>query len=199
VPLRELLRILIRHIGALAFFPLGLLDMSVFPLPGGFDILLIVMTAAHPGLWWYYALMAAAGSVFGAWPSYRLGRNRGEEPIQKHLGARRTAKLFAAYRRWGFWFLLAGAMAPPPAPASALVIAAGALQYPPGRFLLSWAFGRLLRFGLLAWITMRFGRHIFHWLRSEYAPALWVLLALAAAAAVAAALWYGLHKRHAGS
>jgi membrane protein YqaA with SNARE-associated domain len=194
--LRHSLSMLIRHFGALAFFPLGLLDMSLVPLPGGFDILLIAITAAHPDLWWYYALMAAAGSVFGAWPSYHLGQRGGEDFILKRLGRARTRKLLKAYRRWGFWFLFAGAIAPPPMPASAVVLTAGAMRYPQRKFLLSWSLTRLLRFGLIAWITMRFGRNIFHWLRTEYASLLWVLVAFAAAAAIAAALLRWLRKHH---
>ena len=156
-PFIHSLWIVVRRFGAFAFFPLGLLDMS-FLAPGSFDALLIVLTAAHKELWWYYALMATAGSVFGTWPSFQIGRKGGEQALEKRLGARRSKKIFSAFQRWGFWSMFVGAVAPPPMPASAFVLAAGALHYPWPRFLLAWTLGRLLRFGLLAWITARYGR-----------------------------------------
>jgi membrane protein YqaA with SNARE-associated domain len=186
--------IIVRRFGALVFFPLGLLDMSVIPAPGSFDVLLIVLTVAHKDLWWYYALMATAGSIIGAWPSFQLGRKSGEQAIEKKLGARRSKKIFSAFQRWGFWSMFIGAVAPPPMPASAFVLAAGAMKYPWPRFLLSWTFGRLLRFGLLGWITARYGRHIFRWFRGYYQPALWIFAAIGLTAG-AVALWFYIRER----
>ena len=191
---KHALWIFVRRFGAFVFFPLGLLDMSVIPAPGSFDVLLVVLTAAHTELWWYYALMAAGGSVLGAFPSFLVGRKGGEEALEKRLGSRRSKKIFAAFERWGFWSLVIGAIAPPPMPASAFILTAGALHYPASRFLLSWTFGRLLRFGLVAWITMKYGDHMFHWRRAYYRPALWTVTLLAVAAG-AVALWFYLRER----
>ncbi len=186
--------LVVRRFGAFVFFPLGLLDMSVVPAPGSFDALLIILTASHRELWWYYALMATAGSVLGTWPSFQLGRKGGEEALEKRLGQRRSRKIFSAFQRWGFWSMFIGAIAPPPMPASAFVLSAGALNYPLPRFLASWTLGRLLRFGLLGWITARYGSHIFHWLRGYYRPALWTLAILGLIAG-AIALWFYLRER----
>lgn len=180
--------------GALVFFPLGLLDMSVIPTPGGFDALLIVLTASHIDHWWYYALMATAGSIVGTWPSYRIGRKGGEEALEKRLGGRRSKKIFKTFQRWGFWSMFFGAIAPPPVPASAFVLTAGALNYPWPRFLLSWTLGRILRFGLLAWITARYGSSIFQWVQGYYRPALWIVSVLGVAGG-AVALWFYLRER----
>lgn len=186
--------IVVRRFGAFAFFPLGLLDMSVIPTPGSFDALLILLTAARRDLWWYYALMATAGSVFGAWPTFRIARKGGEEALEKRLGPVRSKKVFSAFQRWGFWSMFVGAISPPPMPATAFILAAGALHYPWHRFLLSWTLGRIVRFGLISWVTSFYGRYIFHWLRGFYQPALWILLALGISAA-AAALWFYLRER----
>jgi membrane protein YqaA with SNARE-associated domain len=182
----------VRHVGAIAFFPLGLLDMSVLPAPGSFDILLIVLTAHNREHWWYYAVMATAGSVLGAAVSFQLGRRGGEAVLERKLGPRKSEKVFSWFRRWGFWSLLAGAIAPPPMPASALVLSAGALDYPWRKFLLCWTLGRTLRFGLVAWITMQYGRHLFRWLRTYYRPAMWTMIVLAVAGGIVA-LW--LYRR----
>lgn len=184
----------VRRFGALVFFPLGLLDMSVVPAPGSFDALLIVLTASHKNLWWYYALMATGGSVLGAWPTFRLGRKSGEEALEKKLGASRSKKIFAAFHRWGFWSMMLGALAPPPMPASAFVLTAGALKYPWQKFLLAWTLGRVLRFGAVAWITERYGKYIFNWFRGYYRPALWAV-GVAGVAGGAVALWFYIRER----
>ncbi len=183
----------IRRFGAFAFFPLGLLDMS-FLAPGSFDALLIILTVARKELWWYYALMAAAGSVFGTYPSFHLGRKGGEQALEKRLGPRRSKKIYSAFQRWGFWSLFVCAIAPPPMPASAFVMVAGALRYPWPRFLISWTLARLLRFGFLAWIIARYGSHIFHWFRSYYRHALWTVTTLVIIA-VAVAIWFYIRER----
>jgi membrane protein YqaA with SNARE-associated domain len=184
-----------RRFGAFMFFPLGLLDMSVIPAPGSFDFLLIVLTASHRDLWWYYALMATAGSVVGAWPTFELARKGGEEAIEKRLGSNKAKKVFGAFRRWGFWSIFLGAVMPPPMPATATILAAGALRYPWRKFLLSWMLGRLARFSLVAFITMHYGSHLFNWLRTYYRPALWILIGLATVGG-AVGLWFYLRKRH---
>jgi membrane protein YqaA with SNARE-associated domain len=193
-PFTHTLWIAVRRFGAIAFFPLGLLDMSVIPAPGSFDALLIVFTAAHKQLWWYYAIMATAGSVFGAWPTFEIGRKGGEEALEKRLGAGRSKKIFSVFQRWGFWSLIVGAVAPPPMPATAFVLTAGALNYPWHQFLVAWILGRLFRYTLLAWVTERYGRHIFHWLRAYYQPALWSIAA-GGVIAGAIALWFYLRER----
>lgn len=193
-PFMHSLWIVVRRFGAFVFFPLGLLDMSFLPAPGSFDALLIILTASHNQLWWYYALMATGASVLGAWPSFHLGRKSGEEAIEKRLGTRRSKRIFSAFQRWGFWSMFIGAIAPPPMPASAFVLTAGAMRYPLPRFLLSWTLGRLIRFGLVAWITMRYGTQIFRWFQGYYKPALWIVSVLAVTAG-AAALWFYIRER----
>jgi membrane protein YqaA with SNARE-associated domain len=193
-PFMHSLWIVVRRFGAFVFFPLGLLDMSVIPAPGSFDALLIVLTAAHKELWWYYALMATAASVCGAWPSFRMARKGGEEAIEKKLGARRSKRIFSTFHRWGFWSMLFGAVAPPPMPASAFVLTAGALKYPWSKFLLSWTLGRLLRFGFVAWIAARYGSQIFHWFRGYYQPALWTVAVIGVTGG-AIALWFYVRER----
>jgi membrane protein YqaA with SNARE-associated domain len=193
-PLIHALWGVVHRFGAFAFFPLGLLDMSVLPTPGSFDALLIVLAAAHPELWWYYALMAAAASVLGAWPSFALARRGGEEAMEKRLGPHRSRRVFAAFERWGFWSMFVGAVAPPPMPASAFVVAAGAMKYPWPRFLLAWTSGRLLRFTLVGWVAAQYGRRIFHWFSGYYRPALWTVTVMVVLAG-AAALWFYVRAR----
>ena len=56
------------------------------------DALAIVLAAAHPGLWWYYALMATAGAVIGALAAYRVALKGGKAAIEKEFGDKRFQK-----------------------------------------------------------------------------------------------------------
>jgi membrane protein YqaA with SNARE-associated domain len=51
--------------GAFGLAGLGLLDSSFLFLPLGNDLLLVLLTAGKPGLFWYYALMSTLGSKLG--------------------------------------------------------------------------------------------------------------------------------------
>src|SRR5580704_15645623 len=85
----------VRHwfitLGGPGLILLGLLDSSVIPVPGSMDAMTIVLSA-HQRTWWpYYAVMATAGSVVGAYLTYRLARNRGEKALNDRL-SKRNAK-----------------------------------------------------------------------------------------------------------
>lgn len=171
-------RPLIHKFGAFLFFPLALWDNSPIPAIGSVDAVLIILAASNRELWWYYALMATAASVIGAWPMYRIGAKSGEEALDKKLGADRAKKIRSAFEKHGSLAMFIGAMAPPPVPTSAFIGTAGAMKFPPQRFLVALGSGRLLRFVLLGWISSRYGRHIFRFLTQYYKPAIVILLAL---------------------
>jgi membrane protein YqaA with SNARE-associated domain len=171
-------RVWIQRFGAFLFFPLAIWDNSPIPAIGSVDALLIILAASKIEFWWYYALMATAASVIGAWPMYRLGAKSGEEALDKKLGSARAKKIRSAFEKRGSMALFLGAMAPPPIPTSAFIGTAGAMKFPPRRFLIALGSGRLLRFMLLGWVASRYGRHIFHFLTRYYKPAIFILLAL---------------------
>jgi membrane protein DedA with SNARE-associated domain len=172
-------RPLINRFGAFLFFPLAIWDNSPIPAIGSVDAVLIILATSNHDLWWYYALMATAASVIGAWPMYRIGAKGGEEALDKKLGSARAKKIRSAFEKRGGMAMFLGAMAPPPIPTSAFIGTAGAMKFPARRFLIALGSGRLLRFMLLGWVASRYGRHIFHFLTQYYKPAIFVLLTLA--------------------
>src|ERR1700674_2785107 len=103
-------------LGGLGFIPLGLLDSSVIPLPGSMDVLTIVLSARKQELWLYYALMATIGSVIGGYITYRLARKGGKETLERKFPAKRLAKVYRVFERWGFGAIAIAALLPPPAP-----------------------------------------------------------------------------------
>src|SRR5436190_20624152 len=75
----------IYQLGGLGFIPLGLIDISVIPLPGSMDVLTIFLSARNEHLWLYYAFMATVGSVAGGFVTYRLARKGVKETLARRL------------------------------------------------------------------------------------------------------------------
>lgn len=184
--------------GPLAFIGLGLADNSVIPIPGSMDALAIVLAASNRELWWYYALIATGGSVLGGYVTYRIARKEGKQEIEKKLGKTRSEKAYRYFGQMGFWSVFVGGIAPPPVPTVAFIMTAGALQYSRHRFLLALSSARLVRFMAITWIASRYGSQIFQFFSKYYEPALWSLIGLAIAGALAGLgyyLWWRKRKQ----
>jgi membrane protein YqaA with SNARE-associated domain len=182
------------HLGGLGFIPLGLLDGSVFPLPGSMDVLTIVLSARKPDLWPYYALMATVGSVIGGFVTYRLARKGGKETLERKFPARRLEQVYKIFARWGFGAIAVIAVLPPPAPMVIFMLAAGAMQYSVKKFLLALTLGRTIRYSLLAFLAARYGRHILTVISRHAHTVLLVVVGLIAGA-VAALIFVLVSKR----
>jgi membrane protein YqaA with SNARE-associated domain len=178
----------------LGFIAVGLLDQSLIPIPGSMDALVILFTANRPELWWYYPLWATLGTCLGAYVTYRIAQKGGKEALENKIGKKRAEKAYVVFERWGFWSLFVGAIAPPPVPIVPFLASAGVMQYPKRLFLTAYATGRILRFGLVGWVTSKYGKHIFTFFSRYYRPALYSLIALAIVGG-AVGVWYYLRLR----
>ena len=177
----------VRHwflaLGGPGLILLGLIDSSVIPVPGSMDAMTIILSA-HQRTWWpYYAVMATVGSVVGAYLTYRLARNRGDKELNDRLSKRNVKKVVRAFERWGFGAIAVPALLPPPMPMVPFVIAAGALQYSPRKFLVAMSLGRLVRYGIFAYLGAVYGRRIFAVVLAHGEVALYVTIGVAVVAA----------------
>jgi membrane protein DedA with SNARE-associated domain len=189
----------VRHwlftLGGPGLILLGLIDSSVIPVPGSMDAMTIVLSAHDHPLWPYYAVMATVGSVIGAYFTYRIARNRGEKALRDKVSPRNVKKVTKAFERWGFGAIMIPAFLPPPMPMVPFVIAAGALQYSPKKFLVAMSAGRILRYCILAYLGAAYGRQIFRVIMAHGATLLIVTIALAATAALVLLLLRSRRKR----
>ena len=183
--------------GPLVFLALGPLDSSIIPLPGSMDALAIFFAAAKHEWWWYYALMATAGAALGAFMAYGVARKGGRGALQKELGRKRAKTAHAYFERMGFWSIFIGALAPPPVPTSAIILVAGALEYPKHRFMVAITSARLIRYFLITWVAAHYGQSIFQFFGRYYKLALWSLIGLAVVGGVVG-LGYYLRQRRKG-
>jgi membrane protein YqaA with SNARE-associated domain len=180
------------HLGGLGLIPLGLLDNSPIPIPGAMDVALLVLSARQEQLWFYYAVMATAGSLVGGFVTYRLARHGGKAALERRFSRRKVDKVCKIFERWGFGAIAIPALLPPPVPMVPFLFVAGAMQYPLRKFLTALAIGRITRYLILAYVAARYGRQIITFIAEHGHPVvLAILVALIAAAAMVFYFWRG--------
>ncbi len=177
------------HLGGPSLILLGLVDNSVIPLPGSTDIVTILLAAHHREPWGYYAIMATAGALIGGYLTYRMARKGGKETLEKRFSKKKADKIYAIFSRWGFAAVAIPALLPPPFPIVPMLLAAGAMQYPTRKFLTALAVGRGIRFTILAYLGVHYGRHIVRLFALYYWPILIVLIGFSVLGAL-----YGLFE-----
>lgn len=187
----------IHRLGGAGLILLGLADNSVIPLPGSMDVFTILLSA-HKREWWpYYGAMATVGSVLGGYITYRLSARGGKETLEKKIGQKRAEKVYRKFEKHGSFWVILGAILPPPFPIVPFLMAAGALQYPAKKFLIALATGRGVRFFAVAYVGHTYGKAIINFLSQYYRPMLYFVIALGALAGIGALLylkWY--RKKH---
>jgi membrane protein YqaA with SNARE-associated domain len=169
---------------------LGILDSSlVFFLPLGIDVVLILLCAQRPELFWAYALLATAGSVVGCAGTYWLGMKLGEDGLSRWIGKARLARVQGRVHAKAAASVAALAIIPPPFPFTALVLASGAFALDVWRFFSTLGAVRLLRFGIESALAARFGHQILSWMESTvFEIVIGVLIVLAVAGTIISAV-----------
>jgi membrane protein YqaA with SNARE-associated domain len=153
--------------------PLGLvvlaaLDSSmIFFLPAAVEGAVVILTARYREFVWLFPLLATAGSVAGAWLTFRVGGKIGEEGLKFWLSEHRLKSMQKRIRKKGAMALGAAGALPPPFPLSPLVLACGALHVRRTPFFLSFAIARVIRFGIIAISALFYGNWILRVMESR--------------------------------
>jgi membrane protein YqaA with SNARE-associated domain len=187
----------LRHLGGPGLLLLGLADNSLIPLPGSMDVLTIWFAVHHHNEWLYYAAMATLGAVVGGYVTYRLARKGGKAALEHRLGHRGADAFSERFGRWGFWAVAVPAILPPPFPLVPFLLAAGAMQYPRKKFVAALTLGRSLRYGILAYLGVHYGRHFLRFFNRYTKPTVFVLVGMSLVAGIVALVAY-LRYRHEG-
>lgn len=149
------------HLGAPGVFGVSLIDATVIPLaiPGSTDLLLlwIIGHGANPYL---MVGCAVAGSVIGGYTTWRLGKKGGKAAIKRYISPRLQDRVHNWAQHHPMLAVFVPAILPPPIPLWPFLLAAGALGASWKRFVAAFGAGRTLRYGLVGWLAVLYGRRV---------------------------------------
>jgi membrane protein YqaA with SNARE-associated domain len=148
------------HLGGVGVFSVAILDSSVIPLPlpGSTDLLLLWLVA-YGGNPWLLGLMAISGSILGGYTTWNLGRRGGEAALKRYVPARILRRIVGWIERHRILAVFLPAILPPPVPLMPFLLASGALGVSRNRFLAAYGAARILRYSIIAWLGVTYGRH----------------------------------------
>ena len=149
------------HLGGLGLFFVAAVESSYIPLamPGSTDLLLLWLVV-FDGDPWLLAAIAIAGSLAGGYATWNLGRRGGQAVLKRYVPAPLLGRVVLWVERHQILAVfLPVALLPPPIPLLPFALASGALGVPRGRFLVVYGMARTLRYSLIAWLGVVYGRH----------------------------------------
>jgi membrane protein YqaA with SNARE-associated domain len=149
------------HLGLLGLFTVAVIDSSIIPLPlpGSTDLLLLWLVA-HNGNPKLLVACAVAGSVLGGYTTWQIGRKGGETALRRYVPARLLGRVVRWVESHNILAVFLPAVLPPPIPLSPFVLASGALGVSRNRFLVVYGAARTLRYSLVAWLAVAYGRRV---------------------------------------
>jgi membrane protein YqaA with SNARE-associated domain len=152
------------HFGLAGVFLVALLDSSPFPLPipGSTDILILVL-GAHGESPWLLAPAAIAGSLIGAWFTWKAGKKGGEAMLERYLSKRLRSRIERWTHDHGILTVCCAALLPPPIPLLPFLLAAGALGVTRRQLMIALGIARGARYGGEATLSVIFGRQLIRW------------------------------------
>jgi membrane protein YqaA with SNARE-associated domain len=161
--------------GPLGLFGIALLDSALIPLPGGPDVVMILLAKGHPAWMPIYAATATLGSVVGCVILYYISRRAGRRALER-FSEKKQARVKQLIDRYDVLSVLVVSVLPPPFPFKLFVITCGVLRLSIMRFALAIAFGRAFRYLLEGYLAVNYGDQAENLFR-QYFP--WIGLGLA--------------------
>jgi membrane protein YqaA with SNARE-associated domain len=183
------------RLGVPGLFLVSAIDASIFPLavPGSTDLLLLWLVS-HNGNPWLLASSAIAGSVCGAYTTWTIGKKGGEPALERFVPRRILERIVGWTKRHPILAVFLPPILPPPIPLAPFLLASGALGVPARSFLLVFAAARTLRYSFVAWLAVRYGRHMVRlWagtLAKWQTPLMWTFGIIVVAGIIAGILRY---------
>lgn len=144
-------------LGIPGLFLIALLDSAAIPMAGGPDAVVMLLAWKRPDRIWLIVVAATIGSTLGCLVLYRIGRAGGELALARFSEARR-AWVREKLDRNAFWTVFASVTIPPPFPTKPVILASGVFRMRLDMFLVGVLTGRLLRYGVVAYLGAHFGR-----------------------------------------
>ena len=183
----------LKPLGVWGAFGFAAVDSAAFAMP--LDPVIAGYVYADPSRFVLYAIMAAAGSVLGSFIIYAIGYKGGEVLLLGRISQRKFEAIRLRFEDREFWALMIPSMLPPPAPFKLFVLSAGVFEMRPGHFAAAIFVGRFLRFMILSLLTLKFGPHVVHIVRTLVRDHLGVTVLVSVLSVAVIYVIYRLWKR----
>ena len=181
--------------GPWGVFAIALIDAAAFGVP--MDPIVAVFVHTDPKRSLLYAVVGAAGSAIGSLVPYLLGYKGGEAFVVKKVGQARFDRVHRLSEKYGDLALIIPGVMPPGFPFKLFVFSAGVAEMNWAHFMLAVFTGRVLRFCILAALTIQFGPQVVELagnaVKQHKVLAIGILLGLV----VAGLVWYLLRRKKA--
>jgi membrane protein YqaA with SNARE-associated domain len=138
----------------------GIADSSFLFLPFGNDLLVVILTVRDHGHLPFYVVTAAIGSTLGVLLLDAVCRKGGEEGLKRMMKPRRLEYFKGRMSNRAAIAIGLACLAPPPFPFTVVIASASAFAYPRARLLGLVFITRAIRFSIVGWLAIRFGRDI---------------------------------------
>ncbi len=162
--------------GLPGLFAIAFLDSAGVPLPGGVDIVVMLLSWQRPSLFIVVSLVAAVGSTAGCFVLYRIARAGGDAMIAR-FPEEKQEWVKDKVRRNDILAMMVAMLGPPPFPTKLFILVAGIARMDWRRFVASVFAGRLVRFGGEAYLAVRLGDRAAETLQNHY-PSIGIALAV---------------------
>jgi len=162
--------------GLPGLFAIAFLDSAGVPLPGGVDVVIMLLSWQSPSLFIIVALTAAIGSTAGCWVLYRIARVGGDAVLAR-FPKEKQEWVTDKVRRNDILAVSVAMLGPPPFPTKLFISVAGVVRMDWRRFVAAVFFGRLIRFLGEAYLAVRLGDEAVATLQQHY-PTIGIALAL---------------------
>jgi membrane protein YqaA with SNARE-associated domain len=147
----------------LGFWGLGLIsaiDSGAIPTPGPMDVIISTYVWNDRRHAFLYVLFAALGSAVGGLLPFLLGRAGGELFLLRRIDRARYEAMMARFEKQEFLAMAIPSALPPPTPWKAFAFGAGVFEMRIANFMLAVFAGRMVRFGVEAILTVKYGPEI---------------------------------------
>ena len=163
-------------LGISGLFLISFLDSAGVPLPGGADLVVMLLSWQRPGHLLLIAVVATLGSVIGSLVLYDIARTKGDAMMSRFPKDKQD-RVKERFRRNAILALLVAMLGPPPLPTKLFVLVAGVVRMDWRRFVATVFVGRLIRFVVVGYLAVKLGDQAADALKEHYP---WVAGVLAA-------------------
>ncbi len=148
------------QLGSVGILLVSIADDSFLFLPIGSDLLTVILVARHHSWLPLYVLAGAVGSAIGVFILDLVCRNGGEALLKRMVKPKLLNYLQQRMEKHAAMVVVVTCLAPPPFPFGAAIAVASALQYSRARLLGLVLVARTIRYTLIGWAALYFGRGV---------------------------------------